>query len=40
MPNPDNPDEFECRRCNDTGYVVGTYNLCPCFSEDEESDNG
>lgn len=30
MPNPNNPDEAECRRCHDSGTVPGTYNLCAC----------
>jgi hypothetical protein len=29
MPNPNNPDEAECRRCFDTGELPGTYRPCP-----------
>lgn len=29
MPNPNNPDEHECRRCHDTGYL-GDDSLCSC----------
>lgn len=28
MPNPDNPDEAECRYCHDSGVTPGTYNPC------------
>lgn len=29
MPNPNNPDEHECRRCRDTGYLQDD-SLCSC----------
>lgn len=31
-----NPRDIECRRCNDTGYKVGTYELCPCTTGSNE----
>lgn len=29
MPNPNDPDQHECRRCHDTG-LLGDDRLCPC----------
>lgn len=30
MPNPENPDEAECRVCFDSGVVPFTNRLCVC----------
>lgn len=31
MPNPFNPDEYECHRCHDTGTVIGpNLSEIPC----------
>lgn len=30
MPNPNDPEQAECRRCHDTGIVPGTDRLCSC----------
>lgn len=29
MPNPEDPNEAECRWCYDTGVLPRTYRLCP-----------
>lgn len=30
MPNPNDPEQAECQRCYDSGFIPGTYRLCNC----------
>jgi hypothetical protein len=37
MPNPNDPEQAECRRCYDTGHPPGSDRLCQCVSGGEPS---
>lgn len=39
MPNPENPDEAECRACFDMGTIPGTYKPCTHCSRPQRQED-